>query len=369
VKSSILLISGIYPPDTGGPATFTQEYSKWLAQKNLDVSVITYTDGPSKTAINEGVRFTFIHRNKNIALRYLNFIWVILKNHKPSTKVLTSGAFLEMISASFFRRIQYIVKIPGDIVWERARNSGATNLDINTFQNYRTNARYRLFRKLFTLSIARANNVIVPSAFLQKMATNWVGPLKKIELIYNSVDYSKFSTNGSRHKRFDVVTASRLVPWKGIDELIQCCKELDLSLGIAGDGPDETRLKELAWSLGASVTFMGQIPNSKMSEFYSAGEIFVLNSSYEGLPHALIEAKASGLLCVGRAGTGSEEVIRDMVDGMLVSGKPGNDLKATLEKALSNPELVAHLRLNAHEDVVNRFNQETNFQKIYEVLM
>jgi glycosyltransferase involved in cell wall biosynthesis len=106
-----------------------------------------------------------------------------------------------------------------------------------------------------------------------------------------------------------------------------------------------------------------------MSEFYATGKIFVLNSSYEGLPHALIEAKASGLLCVGRAGTGSEEVIRDMVDGMLVSGKPGNNLKETLEKALSNPVLVARLRLNAQEDVVNRFSQDINFQKIYDVLM
>lgn len=106
-----------------------------------------------------------------------------------------------------------------------------------------------------------------------------------------------------------------------------------------------------------------------MSKFYSAGKIFVLNSSYEGLPHALIEAKASGLLCVGRAGTGSEEVIRDMVDGMLVSGEPGNSLKEILERSLSNPELVAHLRLNAHEDVVNRFSQDTNFKKIYDVLM
>ncbi len=83
----------------------------------------------------------------------------------------------------------------------------------------------------------------------------------------------------------------------------------------------------------------------------------------------MIEAKASGLLCVGRAGTGSEEVIRDMVDGMLVNGEPGNNLKDILQRALSNPELVARLRLNAHEDVVNRFSQDINFQKIYDVLM
>ncbi len=369
MKSSVLLVSGIYPPDTGGPATFTQDFSRWLAHKNLNISVVTYTDGPSNTVIDEGVKVIQIHRGKNIVIRYFRFIRTLIKNYDSSTKVLASGAFLEILSASLFRDIEYTVKIPGDIVWERARNSGITDLDINSFQKSELNAKYRIFRKLFNLSISRAKNIVVPSEFLQNLVASWVGNSKKIDLIYNSIDYSNFSKTESHNIVFNVITASRLVPWKGVEEIIKCCSELNLSLAIAGEGPDETRLKELASALGASVTFLGQIPKSEMSEFYRTGKIFVLNSSYEGLPHALIEAKASGLLCVGRAGTGSEEVIRDMVDGILVNGEPGNNLKETLERALSNPELVARLRLKAHEDVVIRFSQDINFQKIYDVLI
>ncbi len=365
----MLLVSGIYPPDTGGPATFTQDFSRWLVHKNLSISVVAYTDGPSKTVIDEGVKVVQIHRDKNIAIRYFRFIWTLIKNYDSSTKVLASGAFLEILSASLIRNIKYTVKIPGDIVWERARNSGITDLDINSFQKSELNAKYRVFRKLFSLSISRAKNIVVPSEFLQNLVASWVGNSKKIELIYNSVDNSTFSKAQSHHNDFDVVTASRLVPWKGVEDIIRCCSELNLSLAIAGEGPDETKLKELASALGASVTFLGQIPKAEMSEFYRTGKIFVLNSSYEGMPHALIEAKASGLLCVGRAGTGSEEVIRDMVDGILVNGEPGNNLKEILGRAVSNPELVARLRLNAHDDVVNRFSQDINFQKIYHVLM
>ena len=368
MKSSVLIVSGIYPPDMGGPATFTQEFSRWLAQKNLNVSILTYTDGPSNTFIHDGIRVIQLHRDRNIARRYFRFIWTLLKIYDSSTKVLAPGAFLEIFLASLFRNIKYTVKIPGDIVWERARNSGITDLDILSFQNSEMNAKYLLFRRLFNFCILRANNIVVPSKFLRNMVTDWIGYSKKINLIYNSIDYSKFSHAQSNSTVFDVVTASRLVPWKGVDEIIKCCSELNLSLAIAGEGPDETRLKELALDLGASVTFLGQIPKSEMLEFYSTGQIFVLNSSYEGLPHALIEAKASGLLCVGREGTGSEEVIRDMVDGMLVNSEPGNTLKDTLQRALANPELVARLRHSAHEDVVNRFSQDINFQKIYDVL-
>ncbi len=365
----MLLVSGIYPPDTGGPATFTHDFSKWLSQKNVDVSIISYTDGMSNTTYVEGIRVIQVHRDINIVKRYFEFISVLIKNYNSSTKVLAAGAFLEIMTVSVIRNIEYTIKIPGDIVWERARNSGITDLDIMSFQTSELNSKYKAFRRLFTFSISRAKNIVVPSAFLQRMVANWVGDSRRIDLVYNSIDHTKFSQIESAKKSFDVVTASRLVPWKDVDEIIQCCKELNLSLGIAGEGPDEARLKDIASALGASVTFLGQIPKSEMSDFYSASKFFVLNSSYEGLPHALIEAKASGLLCIGRAGTGSEEVVRNLVDGMLVSSEPGNSLKETLGRAITNPELVSRLRLNAHDDVVDRFSQEINFQKIYDVVM
>ena len=369
MKSSVLLVSGIYPPDTGGPATFTQDFSRWLSQKKIDVSIVTYTDGTSKTTYVDGVRVIQVHRDINIVKRYFEYISILVKNYNSSAKVLAAGAFLEVMTASVIRNIKYTIKIPGDIVWERARNSGITDLDITSFQNSELSLKYKAFRRLFTFSISRAMNVVVPSAFLQNMVANWVGDSKRIELVYNSIDHSRFSQTESAKKNFDVVTASRLVPWKGVDEIIQCCKELNLSLGIAGEGPDEARLKGFASALGGSVTFLGQIPKSEMPNFYSSGKFFVLNSSYEGLPHALVEAKASGLLCIGRAGTGSEEVVRDLMDGMLVSNEPGNSLKDTLERAISNPDLVDRLRQNAHEDVVDRFSQDVNFQKIYDVLI
>ena len=127
------------------------------------------------------------------------------------------------------------MKIPGDIVWERARNSGFTDLDIDSFQNSELNAKYRLFRKLFNLSISDAKNIVVPSEFLRNKVTSWIGDSKKIDLIYNSIDYSIFSKPESYRNDFDVVTASRLVPWKGVDEIIKCCSELNLSLAIAGE--------------------------------------------------------------------------------------------------------------------------------------
>ena len=368
MKNSVLLISGIYPPDTGGPASFTEDFSQWLSHKNDKVSIITYTDGPSQTKYLGSIEISYVHRHKTLSKRYLCFVWTILRNYDSSVRVLVVGAFVEIMLASLVRNIKYTIKIPGDIVWERARNSKATELNIYDFQNSTLKLRYRIFRNLFTLSITRAKHVVVPSRVLQKLVRTWIGNRKRIDLIYNSIDPSKFSATKPASKKFDLITACRLVPWKGVDELIQCCKDLNLTLGIAGEGPEKNRLNQLASKLGAAVTFLGQVPKEEILEFYKSGEIFVLNSSYEGLPHALLEAKAIGLLCIGRLGTGSEEVIRHLDDGMLVSEEPGHNLKETLVKAISDPELVKRLRLNARHDVANRFNREDNFEEIYRIL-
>ena len=368
MKNSVLLISGIYPPDTGGPASFTEDFSKWVSHKKDKVSIITYTDGTSETKYLDSTKIIYIHRHKNLSKRYIYFVWAILRNYDSSVRVLAVGAFVEILLASLVRNIKYTIKIPGDIVWERARNSKVTELNIYDFQHSTLKFKYRIFRRLFTLSITRAKNVVVPSEVLQKLVRNWIGNRRPIDLIYNSIDPSKFSAANPVSKKFDLITACRLVPWKGVDEIIQCCKDLNLTLGIAGEGPEEDRLKQLASKLGAAVTFLGQVPKEEISEFYKSGEIFVLNSSYEGLPHALLEAKAIGLLCIGRVGTGSEEVIKHLEDGMLVSEELGHNLKETLVKAISDPELVKCLQLNARNDVANRFNREENFDEIYRIL-
>lgn len=368
MKNSLLLISGIYPPDTGGPASFTEDFAHWLSQNSKTVSVVTYTDGPSQTKYFDSIKITYVHRYENLPRRYMCFAWSILKNYDSTVRVLAVGAFLETMLASLASNLKYTIKIPGDIVWERARNSRITDLDINDFQVSNLNFKYKIFRKLFTFSIARATHIVVPSEFLQKLLVGWIGKSKPIELIYNSIDTSKFPNSDLANRRFDVITACRLVPWKGVDELIRCCDELGLTLGIAGEGPEEEKLKQHASKLGAGVTFLGQIPKDEISDFYRSGEIFVLNSSYEGLPHALIEAKAIGLLCIGRSGTGSEEVIRHLEDGILVSEELGSNLKEALSTAISDPELVKSLRLRARNDVANRFDRDVNFQHIYRIL-
>jgi glycosyltransferase involved in cell wall biosynthesis len=65
---------------------------------------------------------------------------------------------------------------------------------------------------------------------------------------------------------------------------------------IAGEGPEESRLQQLAERLGVSdrVRFLGTIPQDRLREYYNAADAMVLASSREGMPNVVLESLACG---------------------------------------------------------------------------
>ncbi len=366
MRHSLLLVTGIYPPDSGGPAKFAQTFGEWAFQKDIDVTVQTYADLEVSVINNQSIKVCRVRRSKSLMNRYIRMVKGIGTNVAPNTTVLAAGAFLETYIASIIHRFSYVAKVPGDIVWERARNNNLTNLDIEEFQDLNLNIKYRVFRKFYSNSLKRARIVIVPSVGLYNLCQKWGVPREKIRLIYNSVEIPEnFSPPLDVHE-FDIATICRLAPWKGVDELIEYSAKRNLKLVVVGDGPERDKLENLSKSLGANVTFLGDVSIAVVKHVLSISQVFVLNSYYEGLPHALVEARVAGILSIGRYGTGSEEVINDDIDGYLI--RPDRPLDQTLDLALaSNNQSIQFVR-KAREDARVRFNKECNFSEILKAL-
>lgn len=362
----LLIISGIFPPDPGGPAKFASEFSDWSYQNGMGTKVISYVDGIKANPSTPGGKFIGISRSSTLLIRYFKMISAISKSAQKEDQVIAVGAFLEIYIASMLKKIKYVAKVPGDIVWERARNNNVTELDINDYQKSKLPLKYQLFRFLFARSLKRASLVIVPSNGLFQLCIQWGIPESRLRLIQNSVDLSKFSTLKRDSYKFDVLTVCRLAPWKGVDELIEVCASQKLTLAVAGDGPERANLERLGAKLGVNVNFFGNVSEGKVLELLSSSKIFVLNSHYEGLPHALVEARAAGMISVARDGTGSAEVIQDKKDGFLVGEK------LTLSDAVDTAirEFASSNRMGeiAAIDARERFDRQKNFEKISQVL-
>ncbi len=364
--NTLLLISGIFPPDAGGPAKFASEFSAWATSRGTKVSVITYADNIDVFQQMNFPSITRVDRRYALAKRYLTMVSKIGRSAREGFAVMAVGAFLETFIASLVFRFSYIVKVPGDIVWERAKNNNLTTLDIKNFQDSKLNLKYSLFRFLYSQSLRRAQFVIVPSQGLFDLCLNWGVTREKIKLIFNSVDAIQLGDNVKPVSVYDLITVCRLVPWKGVDEVIRYAAKFNRSLIVVGDGPERENLESLAISLKAKVVFTGDVNHSNVIELLNLSKLFVLNSYYEGLPHALIEARALGVPTVARGGTGSEEVVTDRIDGYLINAHQSIDF--VVEFAFQDADRWNELCEQAKVDVKKRFDKNANFGRILQLI-
>jgi len=363
-KKKLCIATGIFPPDQGGPAQFASSFSKWLAKKGVASSVISLTDGATTHTEFDSVTVDLISRQNSLPRRMFESAKLILKRSERSN-ILINGLFLETLLASIFKKIDYVAKVPGDIVWERARNTNQTKLNIDEFQK-QVPLRLAIMRWAFVLSLKRARMIISPSKHLAGLMEGWGIDSNKITVIPNSVDSELFKPDSRVEKEYDVITVARLVEWKGIRELIEVTKALSLRLLIVGSGPQESELREIAQTDGADVVFAGEIQQGALPILINKSRFFVLNSKYEGSPHSLIEAMSSGACTIARSNTGTKELIDSGLNGILVDEE--GSLLEELQNILKEEQKVSEIRSRAREKILNQYSRETLFQSIYELV-
>ena len=371
MPKEIAIVSGIYPPDVGGPATFSEAFAAYLCSKHIKVNIVsTHESQNLNYQVSEYLTVKLFSRDSNIFFRTLKLAFEIGRKFRSSQILIANGAFLETFFGSFLAlgKARYVTKIPGDIVWERACSSSYTSDDVFTFQKMKLNYKYKLLRYLFSKSLKKSKAVIVPAPYLRDLCLSWGIDQSKVIDIGNTVDTDLYQPNSSIEKIYDVITVSRLVPVKQIDELITACAKLNLSLAIVGDGPLFTDLQTLAIKLKANVTFLGLQNQLQLPLTYQQSKVFVLNSQIEATSYALLEARSSGLTSIANCGTGSEQVISHLIDGILCGASTGYTLESALKYVLGNEFDSTNAGALARSSAVSEFDRKSIFERIYKIL-
>ena len=176
---------------------------------------------------------------------------------------------------------------------------------------------------------------------------------KKCEVIYNPFFIDKQFIGMALKSQKDkvLVSVGRLVPSKNHKLLIDSFKLFKIShpqykLRIYGEGYFKDELTNYINEHGMSdhVTFMG---NSKdIMNDIKVADAFILTSSNEGMPNALIEAMAIGLPCISTKVCGAVDLIKDGENGYLVDYDP-NEISVAISKVIDNPEMARRLATNA----------------------
>ena len=153
-------------------------------------------------------------------------------------------------------------------------------------------------------------------------------------VIGNFVDTAAFAPVASGDRRERAIFVGRLSPEKNLEMAIRACRQCNIGLDIIGKGTERQRLEGVAREIGADVAWLGVVDNDLLPGHLSRCRFFILPSLWEGMPKALLEAMACGLVCIGNNATGINEIIDDGVTGYLSAGPSAVELAEAIRRAL-----------------------------------
>jgi glycosyltransferase involved in cell wall biosynthesis len=195
-----------------------------------------------------------------------------------------------------------------------------------------------------------------------------------IRYIPNAVSLEPPSPEGNRdwlHDEFGVprdarvcCAVGRLVEAKAFDRLIDAIRALDdpsLHCLIVGDGSLRESLATRAALEGVQdhVHLVGFRQPQEVKRIVQACDIFVLSSTTEGTPVALLEAAALSRPIVATRVGGIPDVLRDGEHAFLVDPGDSSQLAMAIRDALQRPDAASELGRNARQRIAENFSVES----------
>ena len=192
---------------------------------------------------------------------------------------------------------------------------------------------------------------------------------ERIIYIPNGVDIQQFyppdpvwSATMEQGEDRPILCVARMEYAKGIDILLRAWayllamssdwrRTLHPRLLLVGDGARRAELEQLAAALGIreNVEFLGT--RRDILHLLHEAWGFVLPSRWEGMPNALLEAMACALPCVATRVSGSEDVIEQGVNGLLVEPERPQQLAYALRLLIEDVQLARRLGWQGHETI------------------
>ena len=354
----VLVVSGIWPPDVGGPASHAPEVAGFLRSRGHDVEVVvTAARAPAPQAYP--VHWT--SRRLPKGLRHLHAAALVARLARRADVVYTTGMFARSALGARLARRPYVVKLTGDPAFERLRARGTVGGTVEEFQEA-GGLQARALGALRGSVLRGAAHVYCPSEYLRLLVLEWgVDPARTGVLPNPAPKPPAFGDRDDLRRRygFDGVAlafAGRLTAQKSLPVLLEAVGRAEgVTLAIAGEGPEqgavEAGVRRLG--LGDRVQLLGPLSRDDVLELFHAADGTVLSSGWENFPHSVVESLAVGTPVVATAVGGVAEVVRDGENGLLVPPGDPDALAEAIRRFAGDAELRRRLREAAAPSVAS----------------
>jgi len=217
--------------------------------------------------------------------------------------------------------------------------------------------RYALPRRMIRWAGSRAAAMITVCQALKDTMVDLGIDGDRITVLRNGVDLELFHPLDREAARAahgltgpTLLSVGYLIQRKGHDLVIRALAELPQTrLLIAGDGPDDAKLRRIADEAGVAdrVTFLGRVAQNRLPELYTAADALVLASAREGWANVLLESMACGTPVVASNVWGTPEVVAVPEAGRLAAERTPAAIAAAVRDLFAAPPTRSSTRAYA----------------------
>jgi glycosyltransferase involved in cell wall biosynthesis len=351
----VLVVSGIWPPDAGGPASHAPEVCDYLAGRGHEVEVVTTADSAPAPA---AYPVRWVSRRLPPGVRHVRAAALVSSRARGRDVVYSTGMEGRSAVGARMAGTPRVQRLPSDPAFERAHWRGLTQVTLDRFQHER-GLRLRALRWARDREVSSAVRVVCPSAWLRELVIGWGVDPERVEVLPHAVTVPPLEGRDELRRRYGfegptLVLAGRLAPQKSLDVALRAVSLVeDVSLVVAGAGPERDRAEGLAGELGLGnrARFLGAQPRQAVFELFRAADAALLSSSWESFGLVVAEALAVGTPVVSTAVGGVVEVLEEGRNGLLVPVGDHEALAGAIRRFFADTELQARLRAGAAPSV------------------
>jgi len=322
----VVVVSGIWPPDPGGPASHAPALADFLSERGHDVQVVT-------TAAAEPARRSYPVRwaPRRSSLRHVRAAMLVREATRRADVVYATSMIRRAAIGTRLARRPLVVKLVSDEVFERVTRSRRYVGTLDEFQRESGGVRTRFLRMSRNTALRGARHVFCPSGYLREVALRWGLDPARVSVLPNPApEIPPMPPRAQLREELELeghvlVFAGRLAPQKALGVALQAlAASPDVTFLVAGDGPERESLERRVGELGLDgrVRFLGSVPRERVLRLFRAGDASLLPSAWENFPHTVVESLAVGSPVIATAVGGVPEVVHDGENGLLVA--PGD---------------------------------------------
>jgi len=387
-KIRICIATLEFPPDTGGVGQSVHRIGKMLNTIGYEVHVVVFHSRQCKEPMdfnvqrgfdNESIDGLFVHRYRAALKCESNSLTEFLSDVSMELKLLHEQNHFDLFHAFFMNETGLLATLLAKELGIPVINSiRGSDLHKNIF-----NAKH--FGKILW-TLENSSWLTFVSRDLEQRAQILVPSIcGKTSAFWNSIEPIDF-TNLPRPdvnnnlKGIVIGTVGRFRDKKGIDYLIQACKELknelEFTLLLVGDFIEK---EQSYWQyfmqnceIRDNIIITGLLTREETLKYYPLIDIFVMPSLRDGCPNAMLEAMLAGNAIIGTQVDAIGEILEHNVNGKTVRPSSVTDLKESIHELAINHELRKTLGVAARRTAIEKLSpkiEQANWINIYDKVL